>query len=272
MVLPETDGRAVAAVTRGWFGVKARIAELYEGKSEAAVRFRYALLAFDLITIVFLIASSFSDHGLVVKLIDAAFGVIIALDLGARLWISKRPMRQLFSFWGLIDVVVIISLIAPLTGEGLAFMRVARMLRLLQSHQILAQLREDFRFFRIYENTITASLNLMTFIFFMTALVYETQHRVNPEITNYVDSAYFTIATLTTTGFGDVTLVGRSGKLISIAIMIFGVSLFLRLVQVVVRPAKVDYKCPQCGLSRHDRDAVHCKACGLLLAIEDDGD
>lgn len=252
--------------------MKARIAELYEGKSEAAVRFRYTLLAFDLITIVFLIASSFSDHGLVVKLIDAAFGVIIALDLGARLWISKRPMRQLFSSWGLIDVVVIISLIAPLTGEGLAFMRVARMLRLLQSHQILAQLRADFRFFRVYENTITASLNLMTFIFFMTALVYETQHRVNPEITNYVDSAYFTIATLTTTGFGDVTLVGRSGKLISIAIMIFGVSLFLRLVQVVVRPAKVDYKCPQCGLSRHDRDAVHCKACGLLLAIEDDGD
>ncbi|MBH1974075.1 MAG: potassium channel family protein [Rhodobacteraceae bacterium] len=252
--------------------MKARIAELYEGKSEAAVRFRYTLLAFDLITIVFLIASSFSDHGLVVKLIDAAFGVIIALDLGARLWISKRPMRQLFSFWGLIDVVVIISLIAPLTGEGLAFMRVARMLRLLQSHQILAQLRADFRFFRVYENTITASLNLMTFIFFTTALVYETQHRVNPEITNYVDSAYFTIATLTTTGFGDVTLVGRSGKLISIAIMIFGVSLFLRLVQVVVRPAKVDYKCPQCGLSRHDRDAVHCKACGLLLAIEDDGD
>lgn len=252
--------------------MKRRITALYEGKSKAAVRFRYSLLAFDLFTIIFLIASSFSDHGLFVKLIDAVFGVVIAADLAARVWISKQPMRLLFSFWGLVDVVVIISLIAPLTGEGLAFMRVARMLRLLQSHQILAQLRKDFVFFRRFENTITASLNLLTFIFFMTALVYETQHQVNPKIANYVDSAYFTIATLTTTGFGDVTLVGESGKLISIAIMIFGVSLFLRLVQVVVRPAKVDYKCPQCGLSRHDRDAVHCKACGFPLAIEDDGD
>lgn len=252
--------------------MKKRIELLYLGRSKAAVRFRYALLAFDLFTIVFLIAFSFSAHGTAVKVIDAFFGVVIALDLAARLWISKKPWRQLFSFWGLIEVVVIVSLIAPLTSEGLAFLRVLRMLRLLQSHQILAQLRRDFGFFRRNENTITASLNLLTFIFFMTALVYETQHRVNPEITNYVDSAYFTIATLTTTGFGDVTLVGQSGKLISIAIMIFGVSLFLRLVQVVVRPAKVDFKCPQCGLSRHDRDAVHCKACGFPLTIEDDGD
>ena len=251
--------------------MKRQIKALYEGRSAAAVRFRYWLLAFDLVTIVFLIASSFSDHSLTVKLIDAAFGVIIALDFAARLWISRAPWRQVFSYWGIIDIVVIVSLILPLAGEGLAFLRALRMLRLLQSHQILHQLRRDFRFFREYETTVTAVINLVTFIFFATALVYETQHQMNPEIGNYVDAAYFTIATLTTTGFGDVTLVGQSGKLLSIAIMIFGVSLFLRLVQVIVRPAKVDYKCEQCGLSRHDRDAVHCKACGNLLAIEDDG-
>ena len=54
-------------------------------------------------------------------------------------------------------------------------------------------------------------------------------------------------------------------------IMIFGVSLFLRLVQVMLRPQKVEHKCPDCGLKRHDHDAVHCKACGRLLNIEDEG-
>ena len=48
--------------------------------------------------------------------------------------------------------------------------------------------------------------------------------------------------------------------------------LFLRLVQVMLRPDKVDYKCPDCGLKRHDRDAIHCKACGRVLHIEDEGD
>jgi voltage-gated potassium channel len=53
--------------------------------------------------------------------------------------------------------------------------------------------------------------------------------------------------------------------------MIFGVSLFLRLVQVMLRPDKIFFRCPQCGLSRHDRDAVHCKACGVILNIPDEG-
>jgi voltage-gated potassium channel len=53
--------------------------------------------------------------------------------------------------------------------------------------------------------------------------------------------------------------------------MIVGVSLFLRLVHAALRPSKVDFKCPDCGLKRHDIDAVHCKACGRLLNIEDEG-
>lgn len=250
---------------------RARLRELYFGRSVVAVRFRYMLLAFDLTTIVFLIASSFSSYGFYVKLVDALFGVIILADLVVRLWLSKRPLREMLRFFNVIDMLVVISLIMPLTGEAFAFMRVVRMLRLLQSHQILKQLRRDFQFFRGREGTIKAAINLICFIFFTTALVFETQYGINPGIRNYVDAAYFTIATLTTTGFGDVTLVGPFGKLISIAIMIFGVSLFLRLVQMTLRPTKVDYTCPHCRLSRHDRDAVHCKACGNLLAIQDEG-
>jgi voltage-gated potassium channel len=57
------------------------------------------------------------------------------------------------------------------------------------------------------------------------------------------------------------------GKLLSIVIMVAGVTLFVRLAQAVTRPAKVRYQCPSCGLGRHDLDAVHCKACGVLINI-----
>jgi voltage-gated potassium channel len=53
--------------------------------------------------------------------------------------------------------------------------------------------------------------------------------------------------------------------------MIFGVSLFIRLVQVMLRPPKVLFECPDCALTQHDADAVHCKHCGRVLAIESDG-
>ena len=96
---------------------------------------------------------------------------------------------------------------------------------------------------------------------------------MNPEIGNFLDALYFTVTTLSTTGFGDITLEGAHGRLLSIAIMIVGISLFFRLAQAVFRPGgKVRYPCPQCRLQRHDNDAVHCKACGLLLNIPNDED
>ncbi|NJM81520.1 MAG: potassium channel family protein [Tabrizicola sp.] len=245
--------------------------ELYEGRSRGAVRFRYGLLAFDLMTILFLVVSSFVPRGSHTLAIDLAIGLVYLADILARLWISRQPLRDLFSFYGLADIAVVASLLLPLFGEGFAFLRVIRIFRLLRSEQTLLGLRRDLAFFRRNEKTIVAGVNLFLFVFLMTALVYESQKGVNENIRNYVDALYFTVATLTTTGFGDVTLKGTPGKLIAIAIMIFGISLFLRLVQVMLRPTKVDHKCPVCGLTRHDTDAVHCKACGTVLNIEDEG-
>jgi voltage-gated potassium channel len=109
------------------------------------------------------------------------------------------------------------------------------------------------------------------FVFVMTGLVYETQHRSNAHIGNYADALYFTVTALTTTGFGDITLPGTLGRMISVVVMICGVTLFLRLAQVLFRPNKVRFPCPTCGLQRHEPDAVHCKACGTVLNIPDEG-
>ena len=251
-------------------GLKARLTELYDGDTPAAHRFRYGLLAFDLVTVAFVIISSFlQSKG--TEVLDAVIGVLLMFDFAARLWINRRPWRMVFSVYGLIDIVVIVSMLAPIVGEGLAFLRVARVLRLLRSYTMVKRLRQDFPWFRRNEQIVMSALNLGVFIFIMTALVYETQHFANAKINNYADALYFTVTALTTTGFGDIVLEGTTGRMIAVVIMIFGVSLFLRLVQVMLRPDKVQYRCPDCGLGRHDRDAVHCKACGRLLNIPDEG-
>jgi voltage-gated potassium channel len=251
--------------------LRKRLAELYEGNTARAHRFRYGLLVFDVLTISFLVATSFTAHSPAVEIVDAAVGVVLLVEFLARLWISSSRLTFLFSPFGIADIVVIASLMAPIVGEGFAFLRVARLLRLLRSYQLVKRLRKDFRFFRSNEQTILSAINLAVFLFVMTAIVYETQHYSNSNIANYVDALYFTVTALTTTGFGDVVLSGTAGRLISVIIMIFGVSLFLRLVQVMLRPGKVEFRCPDCGLRRHDYDAVHCKACGRLLNITDEG-
>jgi voltage-gated potassium channel len=147
---------------------------------------------------------------------------------------------------------------------------VLRTVRLLQTYQILARLRADSQWFRRNEDLTITLIHLVVFLFVMSGLVYETQRWINPEIRNYLDALYFTVTALTTTGFGDITLHGTFGRLLSVVIMIFGVTLFLRLVRALLQPQKVRFPCPDCGLQKHDPDAVHCKACGKMLKIPDE--
>ena len=248
-----------------------RLHELYEGETDLAHWFRYALLGFDISTILFVIATSFSTHGPLVETIDTMFGIIILIDFAARLWIEKQRLRYLISLATLADIVAIVSFLAPLAGEGLGFLRVLRTLCLLRTYHLMNQLRSDFSAFRRNEEVAIAAVNLLVFLFVMTGLIYATQYPHNPDIQNYADALYFTVTTLTTTGFGDITLTGTWGRLLSVVVMIFGVTLFLRLAQVLFRPTKVRHKCHRCGLLMHDADAVHCKHCGAFIHIETEG-
>jgi voltage-gated potassium channel len=251
--------------------LKRRLRHYYHSDDEDARHFRYALLVFDIVTILFIVVTSFLPRAAVIEWLDVIFGVGILIDFTIRMWISRRPLSELAHPATWADILAIVSFIAPIIGEGAGFLRVLRTVRLLRTYHLLKQLRRDLPWFRKHEDVVLASVNLFVFIFIMTALVYETQHLYNPLIANYIDALYFTITTLTTTGFGDITLPGTTGRLISVVIMILGVTLFLNLVRTLFQPPKVRHRCPSCGLLRHDYDAVHCKACGTVLDIPDEG-
>jgi voltage-gated potassium channel len=252
--------------------MRGKLFRLYNGADTTARLFRYALLAFDIGTIAFFIISSLVEHTAWFFIADYSIAVVLAADFLARLWISQRKSRHLMQPVVIADIVVILTLLAPAFLENFAFLRVIRVLRLLRSYHVLKELRHTSKFFKRNEEVIQSTVNLAVFIFFVTALVYVMQVRINPQISNYVDALYFTVTTLTTTGFGDITLEGSAGRLLAVMIMVFGVALFLRLVQTIFRPQKVHQECTECGLKRHDPDAVHCKHCGAVVNIETDGD
>ena len=245
--------------------------EIYNGDSPRAHRFRYAILGFDLVTIAFVIVTSFFPRSRGIEIADALFGVIILSDFILRFVVDPARGRYFLRFTTWADVVAMISFLAPIAGEGFGFLRVLRTLRLLHTYHLTARLREDFRYFRQHQDVMLATVNLSVFLFVMTGLIYALEHEINPEITNYADALYFTVTTLTTTGFGDITLEGTSGRLLSVMVMIVGITLFLRLATALFRPPKVHYTCETCGLKLHDPDAVHCKHCGAVVKIETEG-
>lgn len=251
--------------------LKKTLQQLYEGDSVKAHRFRYTLLGLDIATLVFLVMSSFYYGHPSVDWAEWFFGAYILLDFLARLHIAPNQFKFMTTPYSIIDMLVIISFFLPLAGQQLAFLRALSVTRLLRSTHILDKMRKDFPFFHKYEDMHISAINLFLFIFVMTELVFQTQVASNDKIGNFIDAMYFTVTTLTTTGFGDIVLEGSFGRLLTIIIMIFGVSLFLRLIQTVLRPHKVRHPCHACGLYLHDRDAVHCKACGKILNIPDEG-
>jgi len=249
-----------------------RLKGLYNGTSHTSSLFRFGLLAFDVITITYFIVSSMVPLGPWTMILDFFIAAVLGTDFAARLWIARNRFRHLMNVASLVDIIVIVTLLVPLIAENFAFLRVVRALRLLRSYRVLKDLRKEFPYFAKHEDIIQSIVNLSVFIFFITALVYVMQVNVNDDISNYVDALYFTVTTLTTTGFGDITLHGTSGHLLSVVIMVVGVGLFLRLIQTIFHPTKVRHACPTCGLKRHDPDAVHCKHCGVVLNIETEGE
>lgn len=245
--------------------------ELYAGRSPRARRFYAALLAFDLATVAFIVATSFIEPRPWFRPVNIVLGLAILADMAARVASSRRPGREVLSLTTLADAVAVVTFLAPVAGGAGGFLRVLRTLRLIRTLRTMDWTVDLGRRLHVDVDTAVAIANLGIFVFVMTGLVYETQYRTNPDIANYADALYFTVTALSTTGFGDITLPGTGGRLLTVAIMIFGVTLFLRLAQVLFRPYKVRFPCPSCGLTRHEPDAVHCKSCGQVLNIPDEG-
>ncbi len=245
---------------------------LYYGSSENARRFRIGALIFEIAILGFFVFVSFQDRALWITVVEFMIAAVLIADLSIRYWLHdvKAGYFKLPSTW--MDLVVIASLLLPMLTDSLLFLRALRAVRLFRSYQVLRDLRKQFTFFKRNGEAIDAAVNLIVFVFVMSAVVYILEGRRHPQIQNFLDAVYFTVSTLTTTGFGDITFKDTIGRLLSIFIMIVGVALFINLARAVFRPARVDYKCPDCGLRRHEPDAIHCKHCGRVLNIENLGE
>jgi voltage-gated potassium channel len=249
--------------------LRTRLRILYQGESPAAERFQLLVLAVDLAIIAFFIATPLLRDGPVFYWVDAAIAFVLSLDLIARGIAARHTGRWLRQPTTMLDFIVLLTLLFPLVLANLGFLRILRLFTLNRSGALWRPF-ERAKKYRV-KDIGQAAVNLATFLLLLSGFVLTFFGAPSGPINGYIDALYFTVTTVTTTGYGDVTLPGPLGRLTSIAAMIVGIALFVRLAQSLFRPDKVYFPCPDCGLNRHDPDAVHCKACGVVLNIPDEG-
>lgn len=252
--------------------LRSRIGNLYNGDGRAGKGFRWSLFLFDIAVLGYFLWTATRPITGAILAIDLALGALMMMELGIRLWIADDRRTSVVSLSFLIDIVVIASLFAPLVFENLAFLRILRALRFMHSYRTAEELTAIWPWFSRNRHVVMAATNLVVFVFMVTSVVWVLEHKINDQINTWIDALYFTVTTLTTTGFGDIILKDDLGRLLTVLIMVFGVALFLRLVQQIFRPSKVNQTCPHCGLRQHDPDASHCKHCGNVIYIETEGE
>lgn len=230
------------------------------------------MLLLDVALIAFFIVAPFIERDTAFFVIDYAIAAILGVDLALRAFAfgNLRKWLRRPIVWA--DFAVLASLVAPVFAGNLGFLRIMRVYSLVQGENLWRIVGGGRWAESNVQDTVRAGANLVIFVFVAASLVHAGFAGRTENINSYLDSLYFTVTTLSTTGYGDVVLPGTWGKVLSIIIMIGGVSLFIRLVQVTMRGGKVRQPCPDCGLLRHDRDASHCKACGALIHIVHDND
>tara|TARA_B100000745_G_scaffold70940_1_gene42437 strand:+ start:8322 stop:9110 length:789 start_codon:yes stop_codon:yes gene_type:complete len=245
--------------------LKAFLITLFHRRSRKSILFNRILIFLNIAVFgIFALEYLFPGHS-AVRTLELIFGVLFLIEYAARLWITPRRLPFLTDPFSIIDVLVIISLFAPLLVGNLALLRILRSLKVLRTYYILQLLKKESKAVAQYRATLVSILNFLVFLAIMTAIVFVAESQFNPYINTYLDALYFTVSTLTTTGYGDVTATGPWGKLLSVAAMLIGITLFLQLTRTIFRGAKIHYTCTECGLSAHDVDSTHCKHCGHII-------
>jgi voltage-gated potassium channel len=250
--------------------LRSSLRRLYHGESKAALRFQLSMIFVDLLTIAFFVVSPVVREWPSFLWLDYTVAAVLAVDITGRALASRDMPRWLKQLPVLVDLFILVTLLFPYTLFNLGFLRILRLWTISRSGTIWRPLER--RGYGMWRDDVQAVMNLLTFLLLSAIFVYVSFYRGGSGLEGYVDALYVTVATVTTTGFGDIVLPGIWGKLTSIVIMIVGITLFVRLARSIFRPFKVYFPCPECALQRHDVDAVFCKACGHKLKIPDEGE
>ncbi|PSB08884.1 Ion transporter, partial [filamentous cyanobacterium Phorm 46] len=158
---------------------------------------------------------------------------------------------------------------------NVSFIRIFRWFRILRLIRFL-ELKNSIFLISSEDGVIFSRIlfTLLAIIFVYSGLIYQVEHPANPEgFGTFLDAVYFSVVTMTTVGFGDVTPISETGRFLTILMILTGIALIPwqlgDLIKQLVKTAnQVETVYTGCGLSVHDANAKFCKKCGNKLEIK----
>lgn len=256
--------------------VRARLHRvIFETDTDAGKRFDLVLLWIILFSVLAVMLDSIEEFGerytAIFFVTEWALTVIFTIEYVLRIWISTRPLKYMFSFWGFIDLLSVLPSYLSLVLAGYHYMLVVRIFRLLRVFRILKLARFNTEA-QILIEALRASVYKISIFFmavlaivtFMGTIIYVVEGG-REGFSSIPQSIYWAIVTVTTVGYGDIVPHTVMGKFISSIAMITGY-VFIAVPTGIVtleisRSALNNKKCSACN-SKNESAANYCAQCG----------
>lgn len=216
-----------------------------------------------------------SRFGVELRALEWVFTGLFTVEYLLRLYCFPERWRYARSFYGVVDLLAILPSYLGLLIGNVQYLLIIRLLRVLRIFRVLKLARY------LSEANILVRAMLMSrrkiLVFFSSVLVLSTifgslmylvegpQHG----FTSIPKSIYWTIVTITTVGYGDITPHTPLGQMIAAMAMLTGYSIIAVPTGILTAELANEMQrdrssrvCNHCSCVGHDIDAVFCRRCG----------
>ena len=255
---------------------------IFEADTPAGKWFDVLLILSILLSVLMVMLDSVSaiqkTYGPILLAGEWLFTILFTIEYLLRLLSVGRPLAYATSFYGLVDLLAILPTYLSIVIPGAQYLLVIRILRVLRIFRIL-KLVQSLGEARLLTQALRASRRKITVFLFVVltlvtifgALIYLIEDPKDG-YTSIPKSIYWSIVTLTTVGYGDISPKTNLGQLLSALIMIIGYGIIavptgivnVELTQAFGRKISTQ-ACLECSAEGHDSDAKFCKYCGAQL-------
>ena len=176
-------------------------------------------------------------HSAILSAIEVFSMAIFSTEYCARIWVAAskvedgaselaRRLRYIFSPNGVVDLIAILPNLLEYAGFGfdLRWVRILRLLRLLKISHYTPAFTTLFDVLREELYPLSATLYLLLVaMFFSSASLYLLEGELQEGFRSIPDAMWWSIVTLTTVGYGDVSPISAPGKIVGALTAIMGV-------------------------------------------------
>ncbi|MDT3320352.1 ion transporter [Shewanella sp. SP1S2-4] len=218
------------------------------------------------------------EYGQIIRVLEWVFTIIFTLEYGLRLYCATHPVLYARSFYGIVDLLSVLPSYLALLIPGANFTLVIRILRLFRIFRVLKLLRYLSEGNVLLRAMMQSSRKVFIFFFsvslivmVLSAVMYVVEGPDNG-FSSIPKAVYWTIVTITTVGYGDITPKTGLGQAIAAFTMLIGYSIIA--IPTGILTAEISQEvgrhrdlrsCNQCHKTGHDLDAMYCSRCGCEL-------